>query len=130
MPVSVLTHHILQLLCVSVLLSYTLLQVVIFDRLVICEEVFNLLFVAAENTCSLSVKISLDRLQLLVIVISHLTELTLHSHDQGVNILRHLLDSLDIVAVLLIDLLFELFNELLLVRDDLGAGGFLRFDVL
>ena len=74
----------------------------------IIEKLFDLFFVTAENSGSLSIKVSLDRLKLLIIMISHLAELTLHSHDQGVNIFRHLLNLFDVVAILLIDLLLKL----------------------
>ena len=47
-----------------------------------------------------------------------------------VDIIRHLLDSLDIVAIFLIDLVFELLDQLLFVADDLGTGSFLGFNVL
>ena len=63
-------------------------------------------------------------------MLAHVIELALHSLDQRVNILRHLLDRLDVVTVLLVDLRFELLDELLLVRDDLSTGCLLRFNVL
>ena len=63
-------------------------------------------------------------------MLAHVIELALHSLDQRVNILRHLLDRLDVVTVLLVDLSFELLDELLLVRDDLSTGCLLRFNVL
>jgi len=50
--------------------------------------------------------------------------------DQQVDILAHLLDRLDVVAVLLIDLPFELLDELHFVCDNLRACCLLRLDVL
>ena len=63
-------------------------------------------------------------------MLAHLTELSFHTLDQQVNVLTHLLDGLDIVTVFVVDLLFELFDELDFIKDDLGTGSFLSFDIL
>ena len=63
-------------------------------------------------------------------MLAHVIELALHSLDQRIDVLRHLLDGLDVVAVLLVDLRLELFDELLFVGDNFSAGCFLSFDVL
>jgi len=94
------------------------------------EELFDLLLVAVKDVYALSVKLWLNRLKLLVVVLSHLCELGLHACDECINVLWHLLDRLDVMTVLLVDLLFELFNQLLLVGDDLRAGRLLCLNVL
>jgi len=63
-------------------------------------------------------------------VISHLLELGLHTGDQVIDIIRHLLDSLNVVAIFLIDLVFKLLDQLLFVTDDFGTSSFLGFNVL
>ena len=60
----------------------------------------------------------------------HLNKLLLHLRDQQVDILGHLLNRLDVVAIFLIDLRLELFDELHLVGDYLGASRLLRLNVL
>ena len=90
----------------------------------------DFLLVPAEDSCALSVEVSFNRLQLLVVVLSHLSKLRLHSRDQGVDILAHLLDGLDVVAILLIDLCLKFSDQLSLIRDDLGACSFLSLDIL
>ena len=128
--VRVLTHHVLELLRVFLLLVEPLLQVVVFDFLVFGEERLDFRLVASEDGRSLPLEVRLNRLQLLVVVVPHLAELALHAHDELVDVLGHLLDRLDVVTVFLVNLLLELTDQLLLVGDDLGAGRFLRFDVL
>ena len=128
--VGVLTHHIFELLRILRFLLLPLVQVAGLDSLVLLEEIFDFFFVAVENGTALAVKFALDLRQLLVVMLAHVIELALHSLDQRVNILRHLLDRLDVVTVLLVDLRFELLDELLLVRDDLSTGCLLRFNVL
>jgi len=116
--VSVLPHHVFQVSRVLLPLLLSLGEVTIFSLCVLDEELLDLLFVAVKDGGALTVKLSLDGLQLLVVVLAHLSELSFHPRDQQINILRHLLNSLDIVAVLLVDLLFELKDELFFVGDD------------
>ena len=130
MLVSVLTHNILKLLRIGILFSLSFSQVVVLDLFMLSEQVFDFLFISAKNSSSLAIKICLNRLQLLIVMISHLAKLPFHSHYQSVNILRHLLDRLDVVAVLLINLLLELPDELLLVGDNFSTSGFLCLDIL
>ena len=94
------------------------------------EQLLDLCLVAIENGRALAIELSLYLVQLQVVVFSHLVELVLHPFDQRIDILRHLLNRLDVVAVLLVYLTFELFDELLLVGDDLGAGSLLGLYVL
>ena len=108
----------------------SLVQVAGLNSLVLLEEVFDLLFVAVKNGTSLAVKLSLNLRQLLVVMLAHVIELALHSLDQRINVFRHLLDSLDVVAVLLVDLRLELFDELLLVGDNFSTGCLLSLNVL
>lgn len=117
--VRVLAHHVLQVSRILLLLFLPLRQVALLCRLVFDKELFDFLLVATEDGGALAVELCLDRLQLLVVVLAHLAELRLHASDKQVDVLRHLLDGLDVVAVLLVDLLFELEDQLLLVRDDL-----------
>ena len=63
-------------------------------------------------------------------MLAHVIELSLHSLDQRIDVLRHLLDGLDVVAVLLVDLRLELFDELLLVGDNFSTGCFLSLNIL
>ena len=128
--VSILAHDIFQLLSVKSFLFLALLQKVGLDHLVLIEEIFNFSFVAVENGGSLTVEVGLNLLELLVIVFTHLDELVLHAGDECVNVLGHLLDGLDVVAVLSIDLHLELLDQLLLVRDDLSACSLLCLYVL
>lgn len=61
---------------------------------------------------------------------SHADKLRLRLINDGVDVLRHLRDRLDIVAVLLVNLLLKLLDKLLLISDDLITGSFLRINVL
>ena len=128
--VRILTHHILQLLRILRFFLLSLVQVAGLNSLVLLEEVFDLLFVAVKNGTALAVELPLNLRQLLVVMLAHVIELALHSLDQRINVLRHLLDSLDVVAVLLVDLRLELFDELLLVGDNFSTGCLLSLDVL
>ena len=128
--VSILTHHIFQLLRILRFFLLSLVQVAGLNSLVLLEEVFDLLFVAVKNGTALAVKLPLNLRQLLVVMLAHVIELALHSLDQRINVLRHLLDSLDVVAVLLVDLCLELFDELLLVGDNFSTGCLLSLNVL
>ena len=128
--VRILAHHILELLCILCFFLLSLIQVAGLDSLVLLEEVFNLLLVSVKNGTSLAVKLPLNLRQLLVVMLTHVIELTLHSLDQRIDVLRHLLDSLDVVAVLLVDLRLELFDELLFVGDNFSTGCLLSFDIL
>ena len=74
------------------------------------EELFYLLFVAIKDIHALSVELCFNRLKLLVVVLAHLGELRLHGCYECINVLRHLLDRLDIVTVLLVDLLLKLLD--------------------
>ena len=94
------------------------------------KQLLNLQLVALEDGSALAIELTLNLVQLHVVVLPHLVELVLHALYQQIYILRHLLNRLDVVAVLLIDLPFELFDQLLLVGDDLGAGRLLRLYVL
>ena len=85
--VSILTHHILQLLGVKSLLFLALLQEVGLDHLVLVEESFNFFLVAAKNGGSLTVEVSFNLLELLIVVFTHLTELILHAGDECVDVL-------------------------------------------
>ena len=67
---------------------------------------------------------------MLVIVLTHITELRLHSGDQRVNVYRHVLDGLDVVTVLGGDLSLKLLDEIFFVSDNLGTGSFLGLNVL
>ena len=130
MLVGVLAHHILELLGILGLFLLPLVQVVGLNLLVLLEQLLDLRLVAIENGRALAIELSLYLVQLQVVVFSHLVELVLHPLDQRIDVLRHLLNRLDVVAVLLVDLTFELFDELLLVRDDLGASSLLGLYVL
>ena len=130
MLVGVLAHHILELLGILGLFLLPLVQVVGLNLLVLLEQLLDLRLVAIENGRALAIELSLYLVQLQVVVFSHLVELVLHPFDQRIDVLRHLLNRLDVVAVLLVDLTFELFDELLLVRDDLGASSLLGLYVL
>ena len=128
--VRVLAHHFLQLLCVFLLLLLALVKELHFDGLVLVEKSLDLSLVAIKNVHTLSVEFGLNSLQLHVVLLSHFHELSLHVLNETVDVFAHLLDLLDVAAVLLADLLVELFDQLLFVADDLLAGGLLRFDVL
>ena len=128
--VGILAHNILQLLGVKSFLFLALLQEVGLDGLVLVEKAFYFFLVAAENGGSLTVKVSFNLLELLIVVFAHLAELVLHAGDECIDVFRHLLDGLDIVAILSIDLHFELLDQLLLIRDDLGACSLLCLNVL
>ena len=128
--VRILTHHIFQLLRILRFFLLSLVQVAGLNSLVLLEEVFDLLFVAVKNGTALAVELPLNLRQLLVVMLAHVIELALHSLDQRINVLRHLLDSLDVVAVLLVDLRLELFDELLLVGDNFSTGCLLSLNVL
>ena len=128
--VGILAHDLLELSRIVCLLSLTLLLVFCLNLLVLLEKVFDFSLIALENVSSLSVELLFNGLQLLVVVFTHVTELRLHRSNEKVNVNRHLLDGLDIVAVLLCDLTIELLNELHLIGDNLGTGGLLRLNVL
>ena len=85
--VSILTHHILQLLGVKSLLFLALLQEVGLDHLVLVEESFDFFLVAAKNGGSLTVEVSFNLLKLLIVVFTHLTELILHAGDECIDVL-------------------------------------------
>ena len=85
--IGVLTHHVFELLGVLRLLLLPLLKVLGFNGFVFIEEDLDFFFVASENALSLLVELSLDILQLLVVVLAHLTELTLHADDESVDII-------------------------------------------
>jgi len=80
--VGILTHDFLQLLCVLLLFFLALLQKAGFDDLVFVEELLDFLSVAVKNVHSLSVEFRLNRLKLLVVVLTHLSELRLHALNE------------------------------------------------
>ncbi len=96
----------------------------------VIEKLINFSFVASENSFALVCKLSLNLDQLLSILSSHLLELRLHTGNKTIDIFGHLLDCLDVVAIFLINLLLKLFDQLLLVTDNVGASGFLSLNVL
>ena len=57
-------------------------------------------------------------------------ELRLHPCDEFIDVAGHALDSLDVVLVFSVDLAHELLDQVLLVINDLSAGGLLGFNVL
>ena len=63
-------------------------------------------------------------------MLTHLSKLCLHACDQGIDILRHLLNCFDIVTVFLINLSLEFPDKFGLVRYNLGTSSFLRLNVL
>ena len=128
--VGVLTHHKLEISSVLGLLLLSLRQVVRLNGAVVFEEVLDFVFVSVEDGRTLSVELRLDALELLVVVLSHLNKLLLHLGDELVDILRHLLNRFDVVAIFLIDLGLKLLDELHLVCDDLSASCLLRLNVL
>ena len=77
--VGILTHHILQLLGVESFFFLAPLQKLGLNILVILKELFDFFLVACENGGSFSVKVSLDLLELLVIVFTHLNKLVFHA---------------------------------------------------
>ena len=128
--VGVLAHDFLESSRVGGLLILTLLLVLCLNLFVLFEKVFDFSLVALENISSLSVELLFNGLQLLVVVFTHVTELGLHRSNEKVDVNRHLLDGLDVVAILLCDLTIELLDELHLIGDNLGTGGLLRLNVL
>lgn len=85
--VSVLPHHVFQVSRVLLPLLLSLGEVTIFGLCVLDEELLDLLFVAVKDGGALAVELSLDGLQLLVVVLAHLSELGFHPRDQQINIL-------------------------------------------
>jgi hypothetical protein len=128
--VGILTHHVLEVTGVFRLQFLSLSQVHSFDFFVVFEELLNLTLVSCKNGASLTAKVLLNSCQLGRVVISHLLELGLHTGDQVIDIIRHLLDSLNVVAIFLIDLVFKLLDQFLFVTDDFGTSSFLAFNVL
>ena len=85
--VGILTHDIFQLLGVKSFLFLALLQEVGLDHLVLVEEIFDFFLVAAKNGGSLTVEVSFNLLELLIVVFTHLTELILHAGDECIDVL-------------------------------------------
>lgn len=100
------------------------------DFFVVIEKLVNFCFVASEDSFALVSKLSLNLDQLFCVLSSHLLKLRLHTGDKTIDIFGHLLDCLDVVAIFLIDLLLKFLDQLLLVTDNFGAGGFLSLNVL
>jgi len=65
-----------------------------------------------------------------VVGLTHVDELRLHPCDEFIDVAGHALDSLDVVLVFSVDLAHELLDQVLLIIDDLSAGGLLGFNVL
>ena len=128
--VSILAHGALKVSSVIILLLLPLVEVVLFDVAVLLEELLDLDLVTFKDITAFTIKLGFDVLQLGSIAFTHCNELILHLSDQRVDVLGHLCDSLDIVAIFLVDLGLKLLNQVLLISDDLGAGGFLSFNVL
>ena len=76
--VRILAHHLFKLLCIVLLLLLTLVQVHSLDTLMFVEELVDFGLVAVEDVDSLSIELRLNRLQLLIVVITHVNELALH----------------------------------------------------
>ena len=85
--IGILAHDIFQLLGVKSFLFLALLEEISLDHLVLVEEIFNFFLVAAENGGSLTVEVGLNLLELLIVVLTHLTELVLHASDECINVL-------------------------------------------
>lgn len=59
-----------------------------------------------------------------------MVELDFHTSDQVIDALVHLVNGPDVVLVFGIELVLEVVDQLLLVLDDLLAGGLLGLNVL
>ena len=94
------------------------------------EELLNFDLVALEDVTALAIKLRLNVLQLCGVALAHGNELVLHLSDKRVDVLRHLSDCLDVMAVFLVNLRLKLLDKVLFIGNNLSAGGFLRLNVL
>lgn len=128
--VGILTHGALEIIGVIVLLLLPLVQILLLDVAMVFEQLFDLDLVALEDVTALAIELRLNVVQLGGVALAHGDELVLHLGDECVDVLGHLRDRLDVVAVLLVNLSIELRNQQFFVADDLGTGRFLRLNVL
>ena len=94
------------------------------------EKVLNFDLVALEDVTALAIKLGLNVLLLGGVALTHGNELVLHLRDERINVLRHLRNRFDVMAVLLVNLSLEFLDKLLLIGDDLSTGSFLRLNIL
>jgi len=119
--------HVFQLLCVLLLLSSSLEGSLSLLVGMLFKQRFDLCVVVLCNLIALVVEGFLDVAEFSSVSRSHVTELGLHVPNQIVNVVVHLRHCFDIVGVLLLEVIVELFDQLLLVLDDLLALVLLNF---
>ena len=128
--VGILTHNVLKITSIIGLELLALFQIECLNLFMVIKKLVNFSFISVEDCFAFCGELGLNTSELLCVVISHLLKLRLHALNQEIDVLRHLLNCLDIVTIFLVDLLLELFDQLLLVADDFKAGSFLGFNVL
>jgi len=128
--VRVLSHRALQVSRVIALLLLPLVEEVLLDVTMLLEKVLNFDLVALEDVTALAIKLRLNVLLLGGVALTHGNELVLHLRDERINVLRHLRNRFDVMAVLLVNLSLEFLDKLLLIGDDLSTGSFLRLNIL
>jgi hypothetical protein len=105
--VCVLGLLIFEVLGLSLLLFGLLLKEILFDCLVMFEEMVDFLVVLLQKCTALSIKLRLNLGEVVGVICSHLVELVLHSQDEFVNVLVHLLHGDHVVLVLGVESLLE-----------------------
>jgi hypothetical protein len=127
--VSIVSPDALEFLVVLLFLHGSLGHLFLLKILLLLKQSINFFFVAFLYLFTLKVKLSLNVVKLSRVIFSHLKELLPHVVNQLINVIILFLKSLNVCLLLNIKLLHELFDQLILLSDDLPACIFLDFYV-
>ena len=94
------------------------------------KKLLNFGFILLQQLGTLSFKLRLDGLKLVLVVSAHVDELSFHGPDQIIDMVVHELHLFDVVLVLGLDSFLELVLQLFFVGNDLVAFNNLLLDVL
>ena len=108
--VGILAHGALEVSRIVILLLLPHVQVLLLNVAMVFEQLFDLDLVTLKDVTALAIELGLNVVQFGAVALAHGDELVFHLSDECVNVLRHLCDRFDIVAVLLVNLIIELSN--------------------
>jgi hypothetical protein len=127
--ICILRLLVLEVLALLLLLIGFFLEEIFFNFLVLLEELINLFLVLLQESGTLALKLRLDGTKLVLVISTHMEELTFHFVDELVNVVVHLLHGFDVVFVLGVEGRFKLKLKVFFVGNDLLALDNLLLDV-
>jgi len=97
---------------------------------VLCEQLSNFFGISLDDFTSFSDESSFDVINLVMIVLTHVSELLSHGFNELINIIILLLDLLDVFFILALQLINKSLDEYILLFDDLVTGFLLDINIL